>query len=340
MSRLSVSSYLYILIFLFFNLFILSSCGPDSKHIRLKGHLLNFNQGEFLVYSPDGAIAAVDTILVEGGRFTFEPVCEREGTIMIVMSDKQEIPVFVKPGASYSLDGDSHSMKELKIDGGKENKLMNEFRKMTADISDKNIPEREIKDFINNNAASPVCIYLIRHYYLNGRHPDYSKAYDLISTIQKAQPENAMLQMLLSEVAVLRNTAAGNMLPSFSVTDWKDRTLTNGMLNSGVSIFVAQASWDYESTSQLNRILGVRREKDRPWKIIVVSFDAARQQMKNSVHMNDEEGYVVFDGNMSENALASKLAMAQTGAVVIAQNGKIRERGLTGEDLYRELRKY
>ena len=35
---------------------IMVSCGTDSKHFKLEGRLLNLNQGEFYVYSPDGGI--------------------------------------------------------------------------------------------------------------------------------------------------------------------------------------------------------------------------------------------------------------------------------------------
>lgn len=42
------------------------------------------NQGEFYVYSPDGGFEGVDTIKVEGGRFTFETECKEDFTIMLV----------------------------------------------------------------------------------------------------------------------------------------------------------------------------------------------------------------------------------------------------------------
>ncbi|MBQ2403086.1 MAG: AhpC/TSA family antioxidant, partial [Prevotella sp.] len=59
---------------------ILVACGPDDKHIRLDGRLLNLNQGEFVVYSTDGALSEIDTIVVKGGRFEYEPMCTRPGT--------------------------------------------------------------------------------------------------------------------------------------------------------------------------------------------------------------------------------------------------------------------
>ena len=46
---------------------IMVSCGTDSQHFKLEGRLLNLNQGEFYVYSPDGGIEGFDTIRVEAG---------------------------------------------------------------------------------------------------------------------------------------------------------------------------------------------------------------------------------------------------------------------------------
>lgn len=319
---------------------LVASCGPDDKHFRIKGKLLNFNQGEFLVYSPDGALASIDTIDIVGGRFTFEPRCLHEGTAVILISDKQELPVFVSPGASYSIDGDAQNMKEVKVKGSKDNELMGEFRKLIAEKRDSYVPEKEIDDFVKAHPTSPVCSYLIRRYLLSSKTPDYGKAIALLSVMLKAQPDNTQLQVFHSQINELKNTSAGNMLPSFSVKDMKGNTMTNKDVSTGITIFVSHSSWDYESTSQLNRILGIKRELQRNWKIVVVSFDAEKHVVNTYVRMDDSEGCVVCDGNMSENELAKKLAISQTGVVIITQNGKIRERNLSGEDLYKELRTY
>ena len=41
---------------------IMVSCGTDSKHFKLEGRLLNLNQGEFYVYSPDGGICVPNRV--------------------------------------------------------------------------------------------------------------------------------------------------------------------------------------------------------------------------------------------------------------------------------------
>ena len=54
---------------LFVLLLFLVSCGTENGKFRLEGRLRNINQGEFYVYSPDGAIEGLDTIPVREGRF-------------------------------------------------------------------------------------------------------------------------------------------------------------------------------------------------------------------------------------------------------------------------------
>ncbi len=140
---------------------VLVACGPDGKHIAIDGRLLNLNQGEFLVYSPDGATTGVDTIDVAGGRFNFSTECEREGTVVILMAGGQEIPVFVKPGNGYTIKGDAQNLKELEVKGGDNNKLMNTFRKAIAQKTKGEIPVAEIKRLVEENPASPVAMYLV-----------------------------------------------------------------------------------------------------------------------------------------------------------------------------------
>lgn len=317
---------------------VLVACGPDNKHIKLTGKLLNLNQGEFLVFSPDGALASTDTIYIEGGRFTFEPRCEHEGSMIIVLPNKQEIPIFVEPGKSYSLEGDAHNMKELNVKGGKDNELMSAFRSQLKDKEENYQPISEVKAFVDEHNQSPVGIYLVRRYCLDSETPNFSAAADALAKLSEAQPDNAALKVMHTQVDELKNTSAGASLPSFSVQDINGNIITDRDLSSGVAIIIAQASWDFESTSQMNRIMSTRRDLSKNWKLVVLSFDAAKNQCKNTVHMDAKDGYIIFDGNMSENALARKLAIAQTGTVVVVQNGRIKERDLNGERLIQKLK--
>lgn len=127
---------------------MLVACGPDNGHFRLKGHLLNLNQGEFYVYSPDGSLEGTDTITVAGGRFTYEPACKHEGVAVIMLPNGVEIPVFVTPGKSASMEGNAHNLQELEVEGGDENKLLTRFRKAVGSAKDSKAVAKELKAFV------------------------------------------------------------------------------------------------------------------------------------------------------------------------------------------------
>ena len=89
------------------SLFLWSACGTKSDHFRLEGHFLHLNQGEFYVYSTDGIMNGIDTIKVNGGRFTYEIPCESEGTLMLVFPNFSEQPIFAEPGKSVDISADA-----------------------------------------------------------------------------------------------------------------------------------------------------------------------------------------------------------------------------------------
>ena len=63
---------------------LLVSCGTDGKHFKFEGRFLHLNQGEFYLYSEDGAVSGIDTIKVEGGRFAYEMACDHPATLVLV----------------------------------------------------------------------------------------------------------------------------------------------------------------------------------------------------------------------------------------------------------------
>ena len=75
---------------------VLVACGTRRGYFNLDGRLLNLNQGEFYVYSPDGVFDGIDTIKVEGGRFTFETQCKESGTLERDFYDKDDLARIAK----------------------------------------------------------------------------------------------------------------------------------------------------------------------------------------------------------------------------------------------------
>ena len=197
-------------LFFLFALLVLVSCGEDSKHFKIEGRLLQMNQGEFYVYSNDQCVDGIDTIKVQGGRFSYEIPCSSPSTLTIVFPNFSETPVFAEPGKKVKVDGDASHLKMLKIKGTKDNELMTSFREHIATASPPEI-KRYVEVFINDHADSPVAIWLLRKYFIATSTPDYAAASKAIKALQKKLPDNASLKLLAQSVDKL--TASPGALP-------------------------------------------------------------------------------------------------------------------------------
>ena len=103
---------------------VLVSCGTDNDHFKIEGRFLNLNQGELRVYSLDGGTAKLDTIHINGGRFSAEIECSRPQTLMLVFPNFSEQPLFAAPGQSVDIKADAslfeilhHSAGGIKAEG-------------------------------------------------------------------------------------------------------------------------------------------------------------------------------------------------------------------------------
>ncbi|WP_309546384.1 DUF4369 domain-containing protein [Hoylesella enoeca] len=155
---------------------VVVSCGTDSDHFKIEGRLLNLNQGEFYVYSTNGGLDGIDTIKVTGGRFAYEIPCEKAATLVLVFPNFSEQPVFAQPGKSVEIKADASHLKELTVDGTKDNELMNRFREQIVSASPPEIAKCAAQ-FVEDHPESVVSVYLVRKYFITAPMPDYKRAF-------------------------------------------------------------------------------------------------------------------------------------------------------------------
>ena len=156
-------------------LLLLTSCGSKGDTFRLEGRMRNMNQGEFWVYSPDGGMVGIDTIKVRDSRFSYELELSDDATLMIVFPNYSEQPVFASPGATVSIKGDASHLKEMIIQGTTDNEDLTTLRLELNDLTPPDIP-KAVSDFIEENPASRVSIYLLQRYFLQPPDLDYRQA--------------------------------------------------------------------------------------------------------------------------------------------------------------------
>ncbi len=323
------------LYFLFLCTFLLTSCGSRSGYFKIEGRFLHINQGELYVYSPDGGLKGIDTIKIQAGRFAYETPMPRQAMLMLVFPNFSEHPVFATPGGSVDIKADASHLKEMTVEGTKENELMTKFRKMTVSVSP---PEerRLAEQFVKDHPESPVGIYLVRKYFIQTAEPDYRKALELVDMMHGKQTENGLLVQLKQSLAGMLKLTKGSSLPRYKATDTEGRQQTDADLRAGIAVINVWATWNYES-QETQRIIRDKRKNGGSLKALSINIDASPKECQRWMESNEISWPNVCDGQMLESPLLKQLGLSRVPETVVLRNGRVIERNLSNNDLRRRL---
>lgn len=305
---------------------LLASCGTDSHHFKIDGHLLNLNQGEFYVYSPDGSVThGMDTIKVQAGRFSYLVECDRPMTLMIVFPNFTEQPVFAEPGKSVDIKGNASHLKELTVKGTKANKLMNAFREQILSASPAEIKKCAIQ-MAEDNPESAVAIYLVRRYLVTVDRPDYTTAARLLKLIVEKQPDNQFAARLLASCNG-KTTINNGSLPRFSANDINGKVVNNATLASVPNVvFYVWATWNYSSTSQLRQLADMERQSDGKLKVVSICLNPDKSSCQRTLKQYGADNITtICDGRMVNGDLFNKLGLYNLPDNILIKNGAIAE---------------
>lgn len=294
------------------------------------------DQGEFYVYSPDGALEGVDTIRLQGGRFNYEMVCESPKTLVIVFPNYSEQPIFAEPGKDVKLQGDASHLKELTVKGTKANELMNTFREQILNTS----PPREVaiaEQFIKDNPQSVVSLYLLRRYFIAGSRPNYEKALQLCKLLKKQQPENVLLGQLQQQMAQLSHVREGKRMPQFTATDVQGNKVNNATLGKGLAVIMVSATWSYDAQRMVQDIRQLAKKSKGRLKVVSISIDPNPRQCRANAARDSITWPMICDGKMLESPLLHTLSLFNVPDNILINNGNVIAKGLRNDELKQRI---
>ena len=320
---------------------LLASCGADSHHFSLEGRFLKMNQGQFYVYSPDGAISGIDTIMVQGGRFAYEIPCEEEGTIVIVLPNYSEIPVFVEPGKSVDLKADASHIKDIEVTGTDTNDRMTKWRKNTSSQSPDGLV-KQAEQFIKDNPSSIISRWLLRKYFIVTAKPNLKKARELVKLMsEKADKDASVVRLSVG----LENVPlqVGDELPVFTAKDLQGKSVQASQYRLGKTVILVWATWDYEGQSISRRVARKIEEmksqgKQVP-KVLGISVDASAVDAKKTVGSDSTAWSTICDGLMWKSPVVKAIGTTKVPDNFVIENGKVKACHLSNDELLKEIEK-
>lgn len=314
---------------------LLASCGTDSHHFSIDGRLLNLNQGEFYVYSPDGSVPhGMDTIKVQAGRFSYTVECDRPMTLMIVFPNFTEQPVFAQPGKSVDIKGDASHLKEMTVKGTKANELMNTFREQILSASPAEMKKYAMQ-MAEDHPESDVAPYLVRRYLIATTQPDYANAKRLLKEITAKRPDDNYAKRMLTACDGKVSTALGTSLPNFSARDINGNAVSSATLAGKSTVVVfAWASWNYNSTSMLRQLSMKLNDLGGSIAAVGICLDPSKVSCRRALKQYDAENITtICDGQMVDGETYNRLGMSNLPDNIIVKNGKIVARNVPMNEL-------
>ena len=297
------------------------------------------NQGEFYVYSPDGAITGIDTIRVQGGRFAYEIPCEEEGTIVIVLPNYSEIPVFVEPGKSVDMKADASHIKDIEVTGTKVNERMTEWRKNTSSQSPDGL-KKQAEVFIKDHPSSIISRWLLRKYFVVTLKPDLKKAKELVKLIEKESDKKSSVMRL---AVGLENVPlqVGDILPAFNAKDLQGNKVLASQYRVGKSVILVWATWDYEGQNISRRVFrkieDMKAQGKQVPKVLGISIDASAVDAKRSVGSDSTAWSTICDGLMWDSPVVKAIGTTRVPDNFVLENGKVKACHLNTDELLKQI---
>ncbi|MCR5130098.1 MAG: DUF4369 domain-containing protein [Prevotella sp.] len=317
---------------------LLTACGGSGRMFSLEGKFKNLNQGEFYVYSTDGALSKIDTIRLSNGRFSYELPCNAPGTIMLVFPNFTEQPVFVEPGKSAEVRGDATNLKEIQVKGTKANELMTVFRRQIIGVSP---PEaaKLAEQFIADYPDSPVGVYLVKKYFVQAVDPDYRKAASLLNQMAERQPKNGQITLLKAKLDVLGSTTKGSSMPSFSGKTLSGQTITSSSVSgTPVVVVMAWAAWSYDSMNMLRQLRTIQRGSHGKMKLVSIFLDSNETEGRRVCKRDSLDSPLICGEQFYEHPVPKAFGLTFVGDNAVYRNGKLEAHSLMLTPLLEKVR--
>lgn len=328
------------ILFTLLALLLLTSCGPSGNQFRLAGRLRNINQGQFLVYSPDGAFAGIDTIKVQNGRFAYEKEVRKDVTLMLVFPNFSEQAVFASPGEEVEIKGDATHLKEMTITGTDEN---DELTKLRIRLNKLTPPEiaAAVAEYIQEEPSSMISIYLLDKYFVNAKTPDYAEAQRLATLMLKANPDNGRLRKLKKQLDGLKNSQLQAMLPVVSSTDINGKSISTSQVKGKIGVISTWATWNFPSTDIQRKLRKLQKQYPQELSLISICIDGDKRECKKRVDRDSLLWTIVCDEQMFQTPIVQQLGLFVVPSMVVTnKQGKIIARDIEPNKVVEELEKF
>ena len=259
-------------------LLCLCSCKDKANVFVLEGNVGRLTHDTIYIYGADALYEHIDTVVATDGVFRYTAEVDTVTPLWVLFPNMHREMLFADKGLEVTLQGDTASAGHVRIVGGEQNALLQEFHLLTDSINDTKALAAVADSFIRANPYSEVSIHLLREYFVNQLHPDLVKIKELIGSMSGNLQDNNYISQLQKVLGAYKPLVKNSVVTNYNVRDSVGQNVSTADYKDTYLLITFWASWDKESRMRQRELIEIKEKyKKHNFDILSVSLDTDRE---------------------------------------------------------------
>ena len=244
----------------------------------LEGNVRSLAHDTLYIYGADALYERIDTVVATDGIFHYTTEIDTVTPLWVLFPNMHREIVFADKGLGVTLQGDTAAIGYIRIEGGEQNALLQEFYQKFDRISDVKTLSAVADSFIRANPYSEVSIHLLREYFVNQLHPDQTRIKTLIGAMSGNLQDNNYVSQLQKKLNTYKPLAKNSVVSNYNVRDSVGENVSTADYKDTYLLITFWASWDKESRLRQRELIDIKKKYEKHnFDILSVSLDTDRK---------------------------------------------------------------
>ena len=320
-------------------LLCLCSCKDKAIVFVLEGNVGRLTHDTIYIYGADALYEHIDTVVAADGIFRYTAEVDTVTPLWVLFPNNHREMLFADKGLEVTMQGDTASTGHVRIVGGEQNALLQEFHLLTDSINDTKALAAVADSFIRANPYSEVSIHLLREYFVNLPHPDQTKIKTLIGTMSGNLQDNNYIQQLQRMLNARKPLVKNSVVTNYNVRDSEGENVSTADYRDTYLLITFWASWDEESRQRQRELIAVKEKyAEHNFDILSISLDTNREKWLQAIHEDSTTWRQACDFDGWSTGIVERMQIEQLPAnVLLNPSRRIQAIDLYGEALDKKI---
>ena len=317
----------------------LCSCKDKATTFVLEGNVGRLVHDTLYIYGADALYERFDTVVATNGEFRYTTTVDTITPLWVLFPNKHREMLFADKGLTATMQGDTAAVGHIRIVGGEQNALLQEFHLLTDTIEDAKKVVAVADSFIRANPFSEVSVHLLREYFVYKTRPDQTKIRVLINSMSGNLQDNNYIQQLQRELNIYKPLSKNSVVSTYGVRDSKGKVVETSDYKDTYLLIAFWASWDEESRQRQRELFDLKEKyKKHNFDILSISLDTDREAWMKAIAEDSVTWRQACELNGWETGIVKRMQITHLPSNMLLNSARrVQAIDLYGEELDKKI---